>query len=207
MRCGKPHELLASGLHSSKSASNNRADRSLFDFVSAGTLLGPLESFIEHYEAPILAGGDKDACNNEVRWGHAAQASLRKQVEPFFLRRTKDDLKKIEGGGADGDEEGRDGVQSLPTKRVRRHNIAAVWVAFFSRQQRYCGWQDLIVWLPLQPAQVELYQSFLSSPAVKELLNTTRSPLAAISVLKKICDSADYPELRVGECSNGRLGL
>ena len=68
-------------------------------------------------------------------------------------------------------------------------------------------WADLIVWLPLQPAQIELYQSFLSSPAVQELLNTTRSPLAAISVLKKICDSADYPELRVGECSNGRLGL
>ena len=96
---------------------NLREMWSLFDFVSAGTLLGPLESFIEHYEAPILAGGDKDACSNEVRWGHAAQASLRKRVEPFFLRRTKDDLKMIDGGCAEGDEQGRDGVQSLPTKR------------------------------------------------------------------------------------------
>jgi hypothetical protein len=43
---------------------------------------------------------------------------------------------------------------------------------------------------------VRLYQRFLGSSEVQETLNSSRSPLAAITVLKKICDSADSPELR-----------
>jgi len=57
-----------------------------------------------------------------------------------------------------------------------------------------------------EPAQIDLYREFLDSPVVAELLNSTKSPLAAISVLKKICDSADYPELKVGTLGNGLRG-
>jgi hypothetical protein len=47
---------------------------------------------------------------------------------------------------------------------------------------------DLVVWLRLTPLQRHIYEAFLHSDAVKEALNSTRSPLAALTVLKKVCD-------------------
>jgi SNF2 family DNA or RNA helicase len=47
---------------------------------------------------------------------------------------------------------------------------------------------DLVVWLRLQPLQRYIYEAFLHSSAVRDALNSSRSPLAALSVLKKVCD-------------------
>lgn len=47
---------------------------------------------------------------------------------------------------------------------------------------------DLVVWLRLQANQRALYESFLHSDSVKAALNQTSSALAALTVLKKICD-------------------
>lgn len=47
---------------------------------------------------------------------------------------------------------------------------------------------DFIVWLPLTEPQLALYRVFGQSEAVKQALNNTGSVLAAITVLKKICD-------------------
>ena len=47
---------------------------------------------------------------------------------------------------------------------------------------------DLIVWIPLRPAQRRLYKKFLKSGPVRAALNKTGSALSAINVLKKICD-------------------
>jgi hypothetical protein len=47
---------------------------------------------------------------------------------------------------------------------------------------------DLVVWLQLQPLQRHIYEAFLHSDAVKAALNSSRSPLAALTVLKKVCD-------------------
>ena len=44
------------------------------------------------------------------------------------------------------------------------------------------------MWLPLNAPQRRLYKSFLRSPSVRDALNKTGSALAAINVLKKICD-------------------
>ena len=47
---------------------------------------------------------------------------------------------------------------------------------------------DLVVWLRLKPLQRAVYTAFLNSDAVKRALNETDSPLASLTVLKKICD-------------------
>ncbi len=43
---------------------------------------------------------------------------------------------------------------------------------------------DVVLWTRLSAWQRRLYQSFLSSDQVASVLNKTRSPLAAITVLK-----------------------
>ena len=53
---------------------------------------------------------------------------------------------------------------------------------------------DFIVWIPLSDAQQAVYRTFLESEKVAQLLNTTKSPLAALNVLKKVCG----PHLNVG---------
>ena len=45
---------------------------------------------------------------------------------------------------------------------------------------------EFIVWVQLSELQECIYRNFLESEKVKDLLNTSRSPLAALSVLKKV---------------------
>uniref|UniRef100_G1SVR3 ERCC excision repair 6 like, spindle assembly checkpoint helicase n=1 Tax=Oryctolagus cuniculus TaxID=9986 RepID=G1SVR3_RABIT len=47
---------------------------------------------------------------------------------------------------------------------------------------------DLIIWIRLVPLQEEIYRKFVSLDHIKELLMETRSPLAELGVLKKLCD-------------------
>ena len=47
---------------------------------------------------------------------------------------------------------------------------------------------DIVVWLRLKAHQRTIYEAFLNSKSVREALNRTSSPLAALTVLKKICD-------------------
>ena len=47
---------------------------------------------------------------------------------------------------------------------------------------------DLVVWLKLTALQRHIYEAFLHSDAVKAALNSSKSPLAALTVLKKVCD-------------------
>ena len=46
-----------------------------------------------------------------------------------------------------------------------------------------------MVWLELSPLQKLIYREFLDSDRVKQALASSRSPLVALTVLKKICDS------------------
>ncbi len=47
---------------------------------------------------------------------------------------------------------------------------------------------DFILWCTLTDPQLALYRGFLELEEVRDLLNSTRSPLAALTVLKKACD-------------------
>lgn len=45
---------------------------------------------------------------------------------------------------------------------------------------------DLVVWIRLSPLQQLIYEHFLSSNRVQEILNSTKSPLAALTIMKKV---------------------
>ena len=62
------------------------------------------------------------------------------------------------------------------------------WAGVKHAPQQLGTKNDLIVWLPLRPAQERLYRAFLKSNTVRSALNKTGSALSAINILKKICD-------------------
>lgn len=47
---------------------------------------------------------------------------------------------------------------------------------------------DFVIWLKMSDSQIKIYSDFLGLERVKEMLMSTRSPLAELNVLKKICD-------------------
>lgn len=72
---------------------------------------------------------------------------------------------------------------------------------------------DLVVWLKLTTLQRHIYEAFLHSDAVKAALNSSKSPLAALTVLKKVCDHPALLSERAthlvvsGECCTAALGI
>eukprot|EP00698_Gefionella_okellyi_P019188 TRINITY_DN5848_c0_g1_i3.p1 TRINITY_DN5848_c0_g1~~TRINITY_DN5848_c0_g1_i3.p1 ORF type:complete len:845 (-),score=211.65 TRINITY_DN5848_c0_g1_i3:45-2579(-) len=59
-------------------------------------------------------------------------------------------------------------------------------------KEQTCQKTELTVWIPLSEAQEKLYRLFLESSEVRQILNKSMYPLAALTVLKKICD---HPQL------------
>ncbi|KAG8148023.1 hypothetical protein E2320_000158 [Naja naja] len=62
---------------------------------------------------------------------------------------------------------------------------------------------EFIVWVFLAPVQEEIYRNFISLEHIKELLLSTRSPLAELTILKKLCD---HPRLLSNQACS-QLGL
>lgn len=135
---------------------------SLFDFACQGALLGTDKTFRMQYENPITRAREKDATLGEKALGLKISENLMTIIQPYFLRRSKEDLQKLKSKR--GTEDIAPEMPSLPRKN------------------------DLIVWVYLTPKQEEIYRNFLSLDHIKELLMTTRSPLAELTVLKKLCD-------------------
>ncbi|CAH3197195.1 unnamed protein product, partial [Porites evermanni] len=117
---------------------------------------------------------ERDASAYEKRIGMEMSESLRKLIEPHFLRRTKAmvlEKKKKASDDVDGSEEKEnrpEGGARIPQSLTRKN--------------------DLIIWLHMSDTQQKIYKDFLGLERVKELLMSTRSPLAELNVLKKICD-------------------
>ncbi|EDO39300.1 predicted protein, partial [Nematostella vectensis] len=159
---------------------NLREMWALFDFTCQGQLLGSSKTFKQEYESPITRARERDASAYEKRIGGEMAESLRKLIQPHFLRRTKamvlKNTKKEEEGTIKEREEQIDGSQSIPKmpsakapEGLKRKN-------------------DLIIWLQMSDTQLKIYSDFLGLERVKEMLMSTRSPLAELNVLKKICD-------------------
>ncbi|KAJ1101515.1 hypothetical protein NDU88_006582 [Pleurodeles waltl] len=136
----------------------------LFDFACQGTLLGTSKTFKMEYENPITRAREKDATAGEMALGFKMAESLTELITPYFLRRTKEEIEKnrLSSSG-----KSAAGINEMPS--LSRKN-------------------DFIVWVHLAPAQEEIYRNFLDLDEIKELLMTARSPLAALTVLKKLCD-------------------
>uniref|UniRef100_A0A8C3HD13 DNA excision repair protein ERCC-6-like n=1 Tax=Chrysemys picta bellii TaxID=8478 RepID=A0A8C3HD13_CHRPI len=165
---------------------NLREMWSLFDFACQGSLLGTAKTFKMEYENPITRAREKDATPGEKALGLKISENLMTIIKPYFLRRTKEDIQKKYKS---------DEVKThLP--EVQSKNIAPVMPSLTRKN-------DFIVWVYLAPVQEEIYRNFLSLDHVKEVLMTTRSPLAELNVLKKLCD---HPRLLSARACS-QLGL
>jgi SNF2 family DNA or RNA helicase len=196
------HRLVISG---TPIQNNLQELHTLVDFANED-LLGDRQTFRHEFERPILISQDKNATLRERDVGAAVATKLRRTYAPFFLRREKAEVFQeapaagsgggngagpaaaAEGGGsqalqpqrgANSDHgagnETESSHQSVPTHPLRS-------VPTLGRKL------DTIVWLKPTQIQQELYLAFLRSKTVRDALNRTGTALAAMSVLKKICD-------------------
>ncbi|XP_005593997.3 DNA excision repair protein ERCC-6-like isoform X1 [Macaca fascicularis] len=144
---------------------------SLFDFACQGSLLGTLKTFKMEYENPITRAREKDATPGEKALGFKISENLMAIIKPYFLRRTKEDVQKKKS--------------SNPEVRLNEKNPDVDAICEMPSLSRK---NDLIIWIRLVPLQEEIYRKFVSLDHIKELLMETRSPLAELGVLKKLCD-------------------
>ncbi|XP_039345091.1 DNA excision repair protein ERCC-6-like [Mauremys reevesii] len=165
---------------------NLREMWSLFDFACQGALLGTAKTFKMEYENPITRAREKDATPGEKALGLKISENLMTIIKPYFLRRTKEDIQKKY--------KSNEVKTHLPEDQSK--NIAPVMPSLTRKN-------DFIVWVYLAPVQEEIYRNFLSLDHVKEVLMTTRSPLAELNVLKKLCD---HPRLLSARACS-QLGL
>ncbi|XP_074159190.1 LOW QUALITY PROTEIN: DNA excision repair protein ERCC-6-like [Sminthopsis crassicaudata] len=144
---------------------------SLFDFACQGSLLGTSKTFKTEYENPITRAREKDATPGEKVLGLKISENLMTLIKPYFLRRTKEDIQKKSTTKP---------LSNLPEKNLDDDIIYEI--PSLSRKN------ELIIWVYLVPLQEEIYRKFLSLNHIKQLLTETHSPLAELTVLKKLCD-------------------
>ncbi|XP_027692565.1 DNA excision repair protein ERCC-6-like [Vombatus ursinus] len=144
---------------------------SLFDFACQGSLLGTSKTFKMEYENPITRAREKDATLGEKALGLKISENLMTLIKPYFLRRTKEDVQKRSANKPQ---------SNLPEKNPGGDIVCEI--PSLSRKN------ELIIWVYLVPLQEEIYRKFVSLNHIKQLLVETRSPLAELTVLKKLCD-------------------
>ncbi|KFW05213.1 DNA excision repair protein ERCC-6-like, partial [Eurypyga helias] len=177
------HRLLLTGTP----VQNNLQEMwSLFDFACQGSLLGTAKTFKMEYENPITRAREKDATLGERALGLKISENLMTIIKPYFLRRTKEDIKNNHTDTPD-----------APVPEDPSENSAPLMPSLTRKN-------DFVVWVYLAPVQEEIYRNFLSLDHVKELLLTTRSPLAELTVLKNLCDHPRLLSARV--CTQLDLG-
>ncbi|XP_077417336.1 DNA excision repair protein ERCC-6-like [Vanacampus margaritifer] len=153
---------------------NLREMWALFDFACQGTLLGTAKTFKMQYENPITRAREKDATPGEKALGSRMSENLMAIIQPYFLRRTKAEVQTHKDAT-------RDTAQTESAgKKKSKH--------FGARMPSLTRKNDLIVWTYLSGIQEDIYWKFISLEHIKELLMTSRSPLAELTILKKLCD-------------------
>ncbi|XP_058147808.1 DNA excision repair protein ERCC-6-like [Dasypus novemcinctus] len=144
---------------------------SLFDFACQGSLLGTLKTFKMEYENPITRAREKDATPGEKALGFKISENLMAIIKPYFLRRTKEEVQK-----------------KKPDNPVTRHSEDNPDAGAICEMPSLSRKNDFIIWIRLAPLQEKIYRKFVSLDHIKVLLMETRSPLAELGVLKKLCD-------------------
>ena len=141
----------------------------------------------------LLQATDKYATLEEKITGEAKGEELRTLVKPFLLRREKKTIFGSEGAGIPGapkptyDEESalEDEITVLPPAE------ASVTAITTTKLPGLKSKKELVIWTYLTERQVEIYNAFLTTEEVAGVLNESASPLAALQVMKKICDHPD----------------
>jgi SNF2 family DNA or RNA helicase len=151
----------------------------LFNFVTPG-LLGDARQFRDEFDKPISRGQSREASAREREAGAATAVALHRRIAPAFLRREKAGVLTAPRAPPPG---------APPPAAAGDAAAAAAPAAPPPPPGGVLGHKsDMIVWLRLTPPQRRLYAAFLGSSSVAAALNKTGSALAALTVLKKICD-------------------
>ncbi|XP_072532741.1 DNA excision repair protein ERCC-6-like [Salminus brasiliensis] len=161
---------------------NLREMWALFDFACQGALLGTAKTFKTEYENPITRAREKDATPGEKALGLKISQNLMDLIRPYFLRRTKAEVqnRKQNAKGTRQEEKEKEGKEDKENACPNAGDTAEM--PSLTRKN------DLIVWTYLSEVQEDIYRQFISLDHIKALLMTTRSPLAELTVLKKLCD-------------------
>lgn len=167
----------------------------LFDFACHGTLLGTAKTFKSEYENPITRAREKDATPGEKALGSRMSENLMAIIKPHFLRRTKAEVQKNKMNGEHKCKETDTDRKDSQDPDLPKDSGAVM--PTLTRKN------DLIVWTYLSSAQEDIYRQFISLDHIKELLMTSRSPLAELTILKKLCD---HPRL-LSAAAIAKLGL
>ncbi|XP_024865614.1 DNA excision repair protein ERCC-6-like isoform X2 [Kryptolebias marmoratus] len=163
----------------------------LFDFACQGTLLGTAKTFKTEYENPITRARERDATPGEKVLGSRMSENLMVLIQPYYLRRTKSEVQKKSIGEKQEESDNKD----KQVQREQSHSGAVM--------PKLTRKNDLIVWTYLSAIQEDIYRQFIGLDHVKELLMTTKSPLAELTILKKLCD---HPRL-LSANAVAKLGL
>ncbi|KAF5880165.1 DNA excision repair protein ERCC-6-like, partial [Clarias magur] len=175
------HRILLTG---TPVQNNLREMWALFDFACKGALLGSSKTFKTEYENPITRAREKDATPGEKALGLKISQNLTELIRPYFLRRTKAEVQNRKQLAHRNKEEAQD-------QEVWNQQSAMVkQIPSLTRKT------DLIVWTYLSEVQEDIYRQFISLDHIKQLLTTTRSPLAELTVIKKLCDHPRLLSLR-----------
>ncbi|KAI7813669.1 DNA excision repair protein ERCC-6-like [Triplophysa rosa] len=155
---------------------NLREMWALFDFACHGSLLGTSKTFKTEYENPITRAREKDATPGEKALGLRISQNLMDIIKPYFLRRTKAEVQNKKERHCKEANQDEDQENKCPNA-----DEGAVMPSLTRKN-------DLILWTYLSSVQEDIYNQFISLDRIKELLMTTKSPLAELTVLKKLCD-------------------
>ncbi|XP_029985665.1 DNA excision repair protein ERCC-6-like [Sphaeramia orbicularis] len=167
----------------------------LFNFACQGALLGTAKTFKTEYENPITRARMKDATPGEKALGLRMSENLQSIIAPYFLRRTKAHVQKN---------------KTRDTHPPQKENsdspdpqVSDPPGTFRASMPTLTRKNDLIVWTYLSEVQESIYRQFISLDHIQELLMTSRSPLAQLTILKKLCD---HPRL-LSAGAMAKLGL
>eukprot|EP00892_Ulva_mutabilis_P011674 jgi/Ulvmu1/887/UM100_0042.1 len=149
----------------------------LFDLACPG-LLGNVGHFRRSFAAPIEASQDRHADPTRIDIGAQCARQLREITGPRLLRREKRSTRMVTVAAA----------RSAAAAGGRGAGELDAAAAADGGGVKLPEKTDVVLWLTMHPTQLRAYKGFLGSSTVKAALNQSGSPLAAIQVLKKICD-------------------
>ena len=171
----------------------------LLDFVCKGQLLGDRRQFNTEFDRPITAGQHRNAAPRTKRIAGELITTLRRLYRPHMLRRIKDDVLTstprkpvpiVAGTIARASDKAEEKTSLLSegkgTSSVDTPSSKSLKPVMTAKKT------DLAVWTTLSTSQRAIYHAFLSSPEIKAQFCDSKCPLAALTVLKKVCD---HPQL------------
>ena len=139
----------------------------LISWSTQEKILGSRKFFKSVYQEPIEIARQKGAFNCQIAKGNQMAEKLKELTEPFILRRTKESVTKDSRVAIKSEKENKVNCAIFPTLEKKN---------------------DFVCWCYLSDFQMQLYNDFLTLPETKYILNSKRSGLAEINVLKQICN-------------------